>query len=168
MHCCPASCGSLKSTIALGCLQSHCRAGYSGRNGLHGLTSKPAHLHHAALACSHRRQQRTSSMAAFPLGAPDPAFTAMDRLMQDTQQSLWQQVDRDWGSSPFQDIERMQQRMDAQFRAMDQQFERFDREMQQFDRDMDAALSRSLRDLQQQQPDVRIDRQEQRSPGMYR
>lgn len=92
----------------------------------------------------------------------------MDRLMQDTQQSLWQQVDRDWGSSPFQDIERMQQRMDAQFRAMDQQFERFDREMQQFDRDMDAALSRSLHDLQQQQPDVRIDRQEQRSPGMYR
>jgi hypothetical protein len=153
------------------CLQSHCRAGYSGRHsGLHGLTSRPGHLYHAALAGSYSRQQRTSSMAAFPLGAPDPAFTAMDRLMQETQQSLWQQVNTDWSSSPFQDIERMQQRMDAQFRAMDREFERFDRDMQQFDQDMDAALSRSLRDLQQQQqqPDVRIDRQEQRSPGMYR
>lgn len=35
-------------------------------------------------------------------------------------------------------------------------------------RDLDAELSRSMRQLQQQEPGVRIERREELSPGSYR
>lgn len=58
--------------------------------------------------------------------------------------------------------------MEQQFREMDRQFDRAFEDMDRVQRQMDAELARSMRQLQQQEPGVRIERREERAPGAYR
>jgi len=112
--------------------------------------------------------------AASPWDAPD--VRAFDRQFADMQQQLDRQMDSMFS---FGDVRRFEQKVDRQMDSIEQQIDRqmdlidqqMDRafqEMNQFSREMDLEMARSMRKLAEQQPEVKIERQEQRSPGMYR
>lgn len=61
----------------------------------------------------------------------------------------------------FSSVRRFEREMDQEMRAMDEQ-------MGALQRRLDEDLARSMRELQQAPPGVRIERSEQRSPGSYR
>jgi hypothetical protein len=112
--------------------------------------------------------------AASPWDAVDGR--AYDRQFADMQQQLDRQMDSMFS---FGDVRRFEQnidrqmdlidqQMDRQMRTMEQQMDKAFREMDQFSKDMDRDMARSMRQLAEQQPDVKIERQEQRGPGSYR
>lgn len=51
---------------------------------------------------------------------------------------------------------------------MDRQMDRAFADMDRVQRELDTELQRSLRQLEQQQPGVRIERREEKAPGSYR
>lgn len=108
------------------------------------------------------RRQAASDMDDFFSGSP---FSTMRRL-DDMMEQQFQQMDPfGGGSSSFRSLEdRMQQNM----REMDRQMDRVWGDLDRAQREMDAELQRGLRQLQEQQPGVRIERQEEKSPGSYR
>jgi hypothetical protein len=65
-------------------------------------------------------------------------------------------------------MRQMEARMDQQFREFDRQFDRAFADMDKAQRQLDAELARSMQQLQQQEPGVRIERREERAPGSYR
>jgi outer membrane protein TolC len=83
---------------------------------------------------------------------------------------MQRQVDSQMDSfmSPFSSMRQMEARMDEQFREFDRQFDRAFADVDKAQRQLDAELARSMRQLQQQEPGVSIERREERSPGSYR
>ena len=111
---------------------------------------------------------------ASPWDAPD--VRAFDRQFADMQQQLDRQMDsifsfgdvRRFEQKVDRQMDSIEQQMDRQMDLIDQQMDRTFQEMNQFSREMDIEMARSMRKLAEQQPEVKIERQEQRSPGMYR
>lgn len=79
----------------------------------------------------------------------------------------FQQVDP-FGGSSLRNMRSFEDSMQQQFREMDRQFDRAFADMDRAQQKMDAEIERSLRQLQEQQPGVRIERREESAPGAYR
>ncbi|WIA09577.1 hypothetical protein OEZ85_008969 [Tetradesmus obliquus] len=139
------------------------------------LMSLPAlpRLATATSSCSNSssRQRRRCRIHASVWGVPEPF--AAPQLQQPSFSSIadmQRQVDREMDAfmSPFSSMRQMEARMDEQFREFDRQFDRAFADIDQAQRQLDAELARSMRQLQQQEPAVRIERREERAPGSYR
>eukprot|EP00882_Tetradesmus_deserticola_P006985 GHRQ01007357.1.p1 GENE.GHRQ01007357.1~~GHRQ01007357.1.p1 ORF type:complete len:250 (+),score=99.69 GHRQ01007357.1:379-1128(+) len=135
------------------------------------MVTRPALLRPASTITTSSRQLRRCRVHASAWAAPEPF--AAPQLRQSSLSSvaeIQRQVDRDMDSfmSPFSSMREMEARMDEQFRDFDRQFDRAFADMDKVQRQLDAELARSLRQLQQQEPGVRIERQEERAPGSYR
>lgn len=96
-------------------------------------------------------------------------FSTMRRL-DDMMEQQFQQMDPFGGGapSPFTSMQRQMRDMDRQFDRMDRQFDRMFEDMDRVQRELDADIAKGLRQLQEQQPGVRIERREEKSPGSYR
>lgn len=139
------------------------------------LMSLPAlpRLATATSSCSNSssRQRRRCRIHASVWGVPEPF--AAPQLQQPSFSSIadmQRQVDREMDAfvSPFSSMRQMEAHMDEQFREFDRQFDRAFADIDQAQRQLDAELARSMRQLQQQEPAVRIERREERAPGSYR
>lgn len=73
-----------------------------------------------------------------------------------------------FGASGFPSMRGFEDRMQQQMQEMDKQFDRAFADMDRAQQQLDAELERGLRQLQEQQPGVRIERREEKSPGSYR
>jgi hypothetical protein len=90
------------------------------------------------------------------------------RRFDDMMQQQFQSMDPFEGSSGFSTMRSIEERMQQQMRQMDRQFDRAFGDMDRAQREMEAELQRSLRQMQEQQPGVRIERREEKAPGSYR
>jgi hypothetical protein len=135
------------------------------------LVTLPAQSRHAATVLNSSKQRHACRVHASAWGVPEPF--AAPQLQQPSLSSIAEmqrQVDREMDSflSPFSSMHQMEARMDEQFREFDRQFDRAFADVDRAQRQLDAELARSMRQLQQQEPGVRIERREERAPGSYR
>jgi len=79
----------------------------------------------------------------------------------------FQQMDSLGGPS-LSSMRGLEGRMQQQMQEMDRQFDKAFADMDRVQQQLDAELQRSLRQLQEQQPGVRIERREEKAPGSYR
>lgn len=110
------------------------------------------------------RNQVISDTDSFFSASPYSTMRRFDDMMQQQFQSM----DPFEGSSGFTSIRSIEERMQQQMREMDRQFDRAFGDMDRAQHEMDAELQRSLRQLQEQQPGVHIERREEKAPGSYR
>jgi hypothetical protein len=102
-------------------------------------------------------------MDGFFSASPFSSMRRFDELMD----QQFQQVDP-FGGSSLRNMRSFEDSMQQQFREMDRQFDRAFADMDRAQQKMDAEIERSLRQLQEQQPGVRIERREESAPGAYR
>lgn len=105
------------------------------------------------------RQQANTNMEDFFSASP---FSTMRRY-----DDFFEQMDP-FGGSGFSDLRRLEDRMQQQMREMDSQFDKAFADMDRAQQQMDAEIQKGLRQLQEQQPGVRIERKEEKSAGSYR
>lgn len=111
------------------------------------------------------RRQVGSDLDDFFSASP---FSTMRRF-DDMMEQQFQQMDPFGGGSSFSRLNSLPDRMQQQMQEMDRQMDRAFADMDRVQQQLDAELARNLRQLQeQQQPGVRIERREEKSPGSYR
>jgi hypothetical protein len=109
------------------------------------------------------RRQANTDMDDFFSASP---FSTMRRF-DDMFEQQFTQMDP-FGASGFPSMRGFEDRMQQQMQEMDKQFDRAFADMDRAQQQLDAELERGLRQLQEQQPGVRIERREEKSPGSYR
>lgn len=111
-------------------------------------------------------QPTAQSLTPFQAASP---FELMDQRALSQMAEMQQRMDRQMDSMfDFSSIRRFDQAIDQQMRDMDRQMDRAFGDMRRLSQEMDRDLERTMRQLQQQQPGIRIERQEQTSARSYR
>jgi uncharacterized protein (DUF885 family) len=109
------------------------------------------------------RRQVNTDMDDFFSASPFSSMRRFDEMMDQQFQQMGP-----FGGPSLRNMRSFEDSMQQQFREMDRQFDRAFADMGRAQQKMDAEIERSLRQLQEQQPGVRIERREESAPGSYR